>query len=62
MTPEVESEIEKQIFTYPTIKKEWKDSEIREVKTTTSELVTKYQVEIVNPNGETADIELVQQG
>ena len=50
------------MFSNIEIKKEFKRTEIKEIKSTTTGLVTNYQVEVVNDQGETGVIELVQEG
>lgn len=61
VTVEVEKEVEKVIKTNHIIKTEFKESDIKEIKTSSTELVTSYQVTVVNENQETAVVELIQQ-
>lgn len=61
VTTEVQQAVETTVFTSAIIKKEFKSSKIVEIKTSTTELVTNYQVTVVNADNQTAVVDLVEE-
>lgn len=61
VTTEVQQAVETTVFTSAIIKKEFKSSKIVEIKTSTTELVTSYQVTVVNADNQTAVVDLVEE-
>ena len=60
MSEEIVKEVKEVVFTNHVVKKEFKESQVTEVKSSSTEIVNNYEVTIVNEQGETAVVELVQ--